>query len=625
MIVIPLKIIESSFELRKIKWGAAIDKLHNFGLEVSLLKENGQSNLVINPCFSRHDLNSWDSLLNEISIAFLWKRKNFFFTKKKKKVKKNISFKKKIILSKEFFKRYYWVSFWLLSGFSDNNKEKKEKNLLKKAVISCKEMFGRDFFLIDFDNCSDVLEICIFKKKKEEVKKKYFFLSESGITDDINIGDEKKNTLVGIMSKLSEPPIEHKKIINEVAYFSKKNITFLGEKKKIPIEKKIEISNGFIKKILGQRITNEKIKVLLERFRFFFYYDKKKNIFVVKIPFFRTDINSKEDLVSELMKLISNKKNESKLDLYVDDKRGDLEKKITLKKRKIRDYLVSLGWYEIFTYSLVSAEEIKKFENDNSEHFLKVINAKETGREFFRKELISSHLKVIKENKKYGNENIFFFEISQVFVSKLKFEEVLCLTGTGNILNNCSHNIVNQLDLYWVKSILENILQILNLKDFLSFNLMEKKGIEDGMLIMLKRKEVGFLGLLKSEPDEKDIIVCNLSLTKIFNFKEKEFCFSEPSSMPVCKRDLSFLVGKNTNCDEIIKIFDKNFKQSLKEVRVIDIFQNEKMKKEDFFSVCFRLIFQEKNYTLSGYEIDKKIKDICIKVEKKFGVFLRKK
>lgn len=87
----------------------------------------------------------------------------------------------------------------------------------------------------------------------------------------------------------------------------------------------------------------------------------------------------------------------------------------TKQKKELRYYLASCGWQEIVTYSLISLTAKEEFKENQTEPFYRLAMPKSENHEYYRCNLLPSHLEVIKYNLAYGNRDLFFFEISTVY------------------------------------------------------------------------------------------------------------------------------------------------------------------------------------------------------------------
>jgi phenylalanyl-tRNA synthetase beta subunit len=122
------------------------------------------------------------------------------------------------------------------------------------------------------------------------------------------------------------------------------------------------------------------------------------------------------------------------------------------------------------------------------------------------------------------------------------------------------------------------------------------------------------------------VFIAQISLTKIFNYLENnlsKFRYRPISNFPVSEKDLSFVFPNEINYNEVIKEIEKIVEKNIQEIKVFDIYQNEKLAKKKRKSISFRLTFQSLTKTLESKEIEGMLKNIVENVEKKFAAELR--
>jgi phenylalanyl-tRNA synthetase beta chain len=176
--------------------------------------------------------------------------------------------------------------------------------------------------------------------------------------------------------------------------------------------------------------------------------DKNTHHYSVTIPSYRLDIKNQEDLVEEIAKVHGYENIPGSFPLFQ-------QKKIVIDKNQIyrgliRQKLSSLGYQEIITYSLVSAEEKNDFCSLNREKFYQLLAPKSENHVYYRRSLLSSHLKAITYNLTHQNKNLFFFEISKIYflTSGDAGEEILALSGTGKVMSDPVHKLEHNYDFF---------------------------------------------------------------------------------------------------------------------------------------------------------------------------------
>ncbi|CAI2161895.1 5547_t:CDS:2 [Funneliformis geosporum] len=260
------------------------------------------------------------------------------------------------------------------------------------------------------------------------------------------------------------------------------------------------------------------------------------------------------------------------------------------------------GWQEIITYSLISEEMKMKFGKQEKE-FFQLLMPKSEYHKYYRLKLVPSHLKTINYNLAHGNKNLFFFEISSV-ASPTGQEELLILSGTGKIINQPLHQLIQELDFYGIKGVAE---------------------------IRLRKEKVGFVGrlcpkIVQNYQINQPVLVAQLSLSKIFDYLANfapQTVYRPVASFPTSEKDLSFIFPKNADYNEIICEIKNIGGGNLQEVNLFDTYRSDEMVKAGQKSMTFRLTFQSLLGTLKNQEIEKITNSVRERIERIFAAKLR--
>ncbi|MCE8159202.1 MAG: hypothetical protein I3270_02185 [Candidatus Moeniiplasma glomeromycotorum] len=306
------------------------------------------------------------------------------------------------------------------------------------------------------------------------------------------------------------------------------------------------------------------------------------------------------------------------------------------KKKELCYYLTNCGWQEIITYSLISAAMKEEFRENQNGTFYQLSLPKSEYHQYYRQSLVPSHLNTIKHNLAYGNRNLLFFEISEIYDPLASQPEtLLILSGIGKIVSQSFHKWTQQLDFYWIKGTLENIFWRWRIEEKIRFEptSLNYLSISQSAEIFLTQQKIGFIGQVNplitqnyriSEP----VFTAQISLTKIFTYLEKipVLTFYQPlSNFPRSEKDLSFIFPTVIDYQQVIQAMKKLGGRDLQEVSVFDVYQNAELEQQAKKSVSFHLVFQSFTRTLQTAEVEKIAKLIGENIEKLFQAKLRDK
>lgn len=257
---------------------------------------------------------------------------------------------------------------------------------------------------------------------------------------------------------------------------------------KVKITKEIKLDIEWANTLIGVDLSAKKIISILESLGFKVRDDDKKQI-TCTVPSWRDeDVNIKEDLVEEIARIYGYSKLPPVLpcvNLAPEPKNIVLET-----ESRIKSYLSSRGFNEIYNSSLISEDLIIKTGLSVSDH-LKLINALSNDFEYLRTSLVPSILQNIKANQGKSEEPFYLFEVSNIYKK------------TGNKLPDELSKLViaSTIDYRSLKGHLESLFSFLNLTQ-IEF---KKTEIEDKYFqkektaeILVNGKIIGYIGTIKS-------------------------------------------------------------------------------------------------------------------------------
>lgn len=386
-------------------------------------------------------------------------------------------------------------------------------------------------------------------------------------------------------------------------------------------EKKVQFTEEDINKLLGITISHEDVKVELNRLDFPFEVNNNK--FIVTIPNRRLDIDPNiNDIAEEIGRLYGYHNLISTLpnvNIRKGGYIGDVRYRKIISKR-----LRGLGLNEVKTYTLISPEMADKFGYEEKKK-AKLPNPMSIDKSVIRTSLIPSLLNVYEYNKARKVNDIMIYEISKTYDVNYNEDIKICILMEGNYLVNRWQNINIKTDFYLIKGIMENVLSFLGFENRYSLSNENVIDLHPGICakILLDKETIGVIGKIHPAITKDDIYVSEISLSKLMK-KVKEIKYKEPSKYPEVKKDLAFIVNKETACEEIEKVMQKSAGKILTDIDVFDIYTGDKIG-ENEKSIAFSLTFSDPSKTLNDEEITNVFNKVINDVETKIKAVLRNK
>lgn len=373
-----------------------------------------------------------------------------------------------------------------------------------------------------------------------------------------------------------------------------------------------------VSSLLGLELTDENVKTELGRLDF--PYELRDDKFTVTIPNRRLDIDPNvNDIAEEIGRLFGYNNLVSTLP-RVPIREGQYIGDVKIRKQ-ISKRLRMLGLNETKTYTLTSPEMAKQFKYDNIEQ-ITLPNPMAIDKSIIRTSIIPSLLNVYDYNNARNVKDILIYELSKVY--DINYNETLkcAILIKGNYaVNECFHQY-NKCDFYYLKGIVENLLNYLGFKNRYTFKAEIIPEVHPGISakIYIDRDEVGIIGRVHPKLKKDDIYVAELNISKIYDKTIKPIKYKEASKYPEIVKDLAFVIPNDIESETIENQIKHSGGRLLDSVRAFDLYPNIENGKK---SIAYKLVFKDPTRTLSEEEVMEVFNKIITEVESKTPATLR--
>ncbi len=409
--------------------------------------------------------------------------------------------------------------------------------------------------------------------------------------------------------------------------YAKANIVgnFIDLQKTIVPKKEISSTYSFIQQLSGKEYTKKTIDTILTSLQFEFTQHNETH-FTVAVPHHKLDIDNGNDLVEEIMRIdgIDNIPIASHILMSVN---ANANTKSIDKKEHIANYLVALGYTEIFTNSILSSQHIHQDHLTNS---VRLLNSLSEHLDLLSPNSLYNGLPSIAHNINRKQHDLCFFEFNTTYSNTEKqYNEtpVLSIWITGKKQQKTWRSAEEKFTLYDIKSIVTSIFQKLNIKPTFSVPL-KNIVLENGFSIFVNDKHVGNLGYVKSQITQQYGIQASVLFAELFwqdiikTSLKTNILFKEiPKSLPVM-RDLSLVVNKTVLFSAIEKTIQNTQINILKNYSVFDIFENEKIG-ADKKAIAISFEFLDEQIQLTDTIIDAEMKRLIAAFENNHQALIR--
>lgn len=377
----------------------------------------------------------------------------------------------------------------------------------------------------------------------------------------------------------------------------------------------IEFDTNFIKKHTCVEISTSEAKEILTKLGYKIT-GGNGNILTLKIPSYRPDVSIREDVVEEIIRI----KGYENIPTISVEKPGNKVVALDPNQRNlnnIRMQAASLGFNELVTYSFANREKSELF----SKQLVNIANPISSELDVMRPNLLVNLLSAIEKNQKRGVKNQSYFEIAKNFENKQSFNDTtelestaIALVRSGELVEKSPISEQKNTDFYNLKSVAEGILD--NFIDSSKLRVIENTEYEyyhpgKSAIYQMGKNIVAIVGeihpaILKEFDIKNKVVAVEIFVDNLPKIKQKPNTRKplEISNFQAVERDFAFTINTEIKAAEILQAVKKSEKNLLEEVKIFDIYEDEKLKSEGKKSVAFKVILRPKNETLTDEQIN---------------------
>ena len=394
-------------------------------------------------------------------------------------------------------------------------------------------------------------EAIIGKSVKYDIKSEASYKYERGVDQD-----SQEKTLRRFIQIVSE----HSNI---------KDMSFISFKYEENQITKIPFSVNKINQIIGININKNDYLNYLSKLRFIVEEG------YVRVPSYRSDINTQNDLAEEIARVIGyDNILRKEINIFKNDKPN--YKHI---ENKLRFFLLDHGFYEVINSPFVCM---------SSKEAIKVDNPLDSNKAFLRTNLTNSLVENLLFNERRQKDSVKLFEISDIYTydNGIHKKRVLSIIASGRVGLNYQ-DFSKKIDKKYLSTIFQEILpnEVFDFK-ILSRDIFDTK--------------------IKSEIITLEVDIERFS-SDILSYAEssqspKEYAqYKAISDLPSSIKDISYSIKNFNKIHELENLLLSYQNDIIKNVYIFDYFHNKKTQE---VKIGFRIIFQSKETTLTSTQIE---------------------
>ena len=390
----------------------------------------------------------------------------------------------------------------------------------------------------------------------------------------------------------------------------------------------VRLSFENAKKLIGEEIPRETIKSILTSL------DIKVNNVTeaglgLTVPAYRNDVQREADIIEEILRVYgyNNVGTTEKLNASISNSTRFEDYKL---QNIIGNQLASLGFYEIMTNSLTTPKYTDLTNALKNEHNVEMLNPLSIDLSVMRQSLLFSGLEAITHNINRKRSDLRLFEFGKTYHhyndDREEFKH-LCLFVTGNKTIERWNSTSSPSDFFYLKGVVETILERLGLNRLLS-KPVNSEYFSEGVSLTLGKKKIADYGIvrksiLKSFGISQEVLFADFNWDNILEMaKHNSIKFKSIPKYPEVRRDFALLIDNKISFEDIFVTAKQTEKKLLKKINLFDVYEGKKLPEgKKSYAVSFTL--QDENKTLTDKQIDKIMSKLQSNFETKLGAELR--
>lgn len=369
----------------------------------------------------------------------------------------------------------------------------------------------------------------------------------------------------------------------------------------------ISTSTDQINSNLGSCLSTEEVSDVLRRLHF--EHQIEENVFTIIVPSRRQDIETYQDIVEEIGRIIGY--NQLPLTLPRTVSTGGLSE-MQLFKRELKSRMTALGLTEVITYSLVPEERVGEFTVGEQNH-TNVLMPMSQDKSTLTLSPLVGIVDVLTYNTARKNTDLFVFELGKRYDQ----DETMVLSGalTGTISSTKWKGQQEEVDFYTVKGVLDSLFDSLYLGHLEYAPMQDYPNLHPGQSAYIKdfRGTIGFVGKLHPEyekqHDLKNVYVFELEVDKLFELRRVLKKVKDITKYPEVERDIAIVVQNDVLASDILQVINKAGKRMLISSEIFDLYRGKPLQ-DDQKSVAIKLVFSDPKRTLETKEVDTRVHEI---------------
>ena len=389
--------------------------------------------------------------------------------------------------------------------------------------------------------------------------------------------------------------------------------------------KRISLPLSEVKRVLGMEMKTPQIVDTLASLSFECRIVGAAEV-EVTVPYWRMDVDGKDDLVEELARIIGY--DSIPTTILSGRLPGYYFEPVVSLREKLRDLMVECGFQEVISYSLVSKERLSELAS--AEPAVRVANPLSVEQEYLRTSLRLGLITHLRSNQRHEDGVIRLFEIGRVYFPREndlpEEREMLGVVMSGPTTDLSWFGQKGRLDFFHAKGVADVLLETLGVGA--DFRAWKERSLYPGRAaeITVGEEVVGVVGELHPGVVERldllpePVAILELDINRLVSHVGLRRKYGSLSRFPESVRDIAVVVGSEVPAKKAMDIILRF--PLVNRVTLFDVYSGDQIP-QGKKSLAFRVVCRSPSHTLTDAEIEGVQKEIIGRLSHETGAVRR--
>ena len=392
-----------------------------------------------------------------------------------------------------------------------------------------------------------------------------------------------------------------------------------------PAEKtQVALKYHYLKKLSGKNYHPDAVRKILESLGFELIKEGMDDLRFA-VPYSKPDISLPADLVEEIMRIDGYDNVEIPQAIYMAPSADTLGAEERWRD-KVAEHLAGQGFSEMITNSITYSQF---YSPEVLAHTVHMANNLSAELDVLRPSMLESTLQVIAWNINRKNPNLQLFELGKIYEYQAEGyaeQAQLILAVTGQQQEQSWRQPAMAANLFYLKGVIERLMQLAGFKN-LKVQPCSQPYLT-GLELWEGRQKIATLGEVLSTRlhqfgIKQPVFIATLQWEPfVARATAQRISFKELNRFPPVERDLSIVIDKTVNYQQVEHAILQLKLPKLSATRLFDVFESDKLgagKK----SLAIHFVFTDVEKTLTDSEIEQMMQKIQEALQKQVGAQLR--